>query len=136
MQALRKKIYNMSTEHKGWIGIDLDGTLASYDEWRGISHIGAPVPKMLALVNSMLADGDEVRIFTARVFRMLYPVGTPERMEGERAISYIQDWLESHGLPRLDVTCVKDFGMIRLYDDRAVQVMQNTGIIVEMEEGD
>lgn len=32
----------------GWIGVDLDGTLAVYDEWRGVSHIGAPVPAMLA----------------------------------------------------------------------------------------
>ena len=26
---------------KGWIGVDLDGTLAQYDHWRGIEHIGA-----------------------------------------------------------------------------------------------
>jgi len=23
-----------------WIGVDLDGTLATYDMWRGLDHIG------------------------------------------------------------------------------------------------
>lgn len=119
----------MST-HKGWIGFDLDGTLAHYDEWRGISHIGSPIPAMVAVLQNHLDDGDKCKIFTARCFRMLYPQGTEERMEGERVVDYIQDWLESHGLPRLEVTCVKDFGMIRLYDDRVVQVEQNTGRLI------
>ena len=120
----------MSTQ-KGWIGFDLDGTLAHYDEWRGISHIGEPIKPMMDLLRSHLEeDGDDCRIFTARVFRMLYPQGTEERMEGERVVSYIQDWLESHGLPRLPVTCVKDFGMIKLYDDRCVQVEKNTGRLI------
>lgn len=34
----------------GWIGVDLDGTLAFYDSWRGIDHIGAPIPLMLQRV--------------------------------------------------------------------------------------
>lgn len=31
----------------GWIGVDLDGTLAKYDQWRGVQHIGDPVPLMV-----------------------------------------------------------------------------------------
>ena len=30
-------------EGKGWYGFDLDGTLAKYDGWKGIDHIGEPV---------------------------------------------------------------------------------------------
>ena len=30
----------------GWIGVDLDGTLAFYDMWRGMEHIGKPIPAM------------------------------------------------------------------------------------------
>lgn len=26
--------------HSGWIGVDLDGTLAGYDGWVGPEHIG------------------------------------------------------------------------------------------------
>lgn len=31
----------------GWIAVDLDGTLAEYDGWKGSAHIGNPVPKMV-----------------------------------------------------------------------------------------
>jgi hypothetical protein len=37
-------------------------------------------------------------------------------------------WLKAQGLPELEVTDRKDFGMIELWDDRAIQVVQNTGI--------
>ncbi len=26
----------------GWIDVDLDGTLAQYDGWKGVAHIGEP----------------------------------------------------------------------------------------------
>jgi hypothetical protein len=29
------------------IGVDLDGTLAKYGEWRGVEHIGEPIPPMV-----------------------------------------------------------------------------------------
>lgn len=52
----------------GWIGVDLDGTLAHYEGWKGVEHVGAPVPAMLQRVKDWIAKGVEVRIFTARVF--------------------------------------------------------------------
>lgn len=99
-----------------WIGVDLDGTLAHYDGWRGVEHIGDPVPRMLERVREWLAQDREVRIFTARV--------SAEPEENRRIIG---DWCERHGLPRLAVTNVKDFGMIELWDDRAYRVEANTG---------
>jgi hypothetical protein len=103
----------------GWIGVDLDGTLAHYTKWVGIEHVGAPVPAMLERVKRWVEKGHEVRIFTARV------AYEPER---ETVIRVIQDWCERHGLPRLAVTNVKDFGMIELWDDRCVSVEMNTGL--------
>ena len=38
----------------GWIGVDLDGTLAHYDGWKGIEHVGPPIPAMLARVKYWL----------------------------------------------------------------------------------
>lgn len=105
----------------GWIGVDLDGTLAKYDGWKGIDHVGEPVPLMLERVKKFLEDGYTVKIFTARV-----SISEPDR---SKVVMVIQDWLEEHGLPRLAVTNVKDFGMIELYDDRAVSVIPNTGKI-------
>jgi len=103
---------------RGWIGVDLDGTLAHYDRWRGIGHIGEPVPAMLERVKVWVAAGVEVRIFTARVCRA---------DKRRAAVRVIEDWCEKHGLPRLPVTNAKDFGMIELWDDRAVAVETNRG---------
>jgi hypothetical protein len=98
----------------GWIGVDLDGTLAHYDGWKGPEHIGEPVHEMLERVRAWIGEGKEVRIFTARAWD---PVQVP----------YVHDWLVKHGLPRLAVTNVKDFLMVELWDDRCVQVIPNTG---------
>lgn len=107
----------------GWIGIDLDGTLAHYDGWKGTHHIGEPVPTMLRRVKAWIEMGETVKIFTARVCYAkgddLAAIATP-----------IWEWCERHGLPKLDITCVKDFSMIALYDDRCYQVEMNTGRII------
>jgi hypothetical protein len=114
----------MSNEGKisrGWIGVDLDGTLAHYDDntYDG-TFIGAPIPKMLERVKQWVANGWEVRIVTARVA----PCHNRDIKVG---ILNIQGWLISNGLPPLEVTCTKDHGMIELWDDRAVGVIPNTG---------
>lgn len=111
----------------GWIGVDLDGTLAVYDEWRGAHHIGDPVPVMVERVKSWIAEGQEVRIFTARVS------DNPDCPEAsDIARRWIRLWLVKHGLiidgEPLPITNVKDYGMVELWDDRAVQVEQNTGL--------
>ena len=52
---------------KGWYGFDLDGTLAKYDKWEGIDHIGEPVKPMVDLIRKMHDEGKVVKILTARV---------------------------------------------------------------------
>lgn len=43
--------------NNGWIGVDLDGTLAYYDGWIGAGHIGEPVPAMLERVKQLAGSG-------------------------------------------------------------------------------
>jgi hypothetical protein len=107
-----------------WIGVDLDGTLAHYDHWRGVEHIGIPILPMLDRILVWLHEGKTVKIFTARVCEREDP------QEAAHARFCIQQWLESVGLPKLEVTNIKDFGMISLWDDRAVAVKFNTGAIL------
>lgn len=104
-----------------WVGVDLDGTLAYYEEWIDEYHIGEPVPAMIDKVKKHLAAGDEVRIFTARI------AGNRQGISPEQTTQLIQDWCEKHIGLRLPVTCIKDFGMEVLYDDRCVQIIKNTG---------
>lgn len=103
----------------GWIGVDLDGTLAHYDRWRGHLHIGEPIKPMIDRVKNWLNHGIEVRIFTARI--------SGEAAEAKEVEQAIHDWLAKQGLPMLRVTCMKDYAMLELWDDRAVQVHMNTG---------
>jgi hypothetical protein len=107
----------------GWIGVDLDGTLARYDGWRGVDHIGEPIPEMLLRVKAWLKDGVDVRIFTARVAGQGLSIG------GQKVdvIGPIKAWCKIHIGVELVVTNVKDFGMVELWDDRAVQIIPNTG---------
>lgn len=106
---------SLSGNSKGWIGVDLDGTLANYDGWYGPAHIGEPIEPMVERVKDWLDQGLEVRIFTARA-------SVPEY------IPYVKKWLEKQGLPPLTVTNEKDFGMICLWDDRCIEVVTNKGM--------
>lgn len=112
------------TQHHGWIGVDLDGTLAIYNGWQGVGHIGAPAPAMRERVERWLKEGRDVRIFTARVSHD----GTAARMlDAQHAMVRIMDWCEQHFNRVLPITCTKDFAMVELWDDRAVQVAANHG---------
>jgi hypothetical protein len=107
----------------GWIGVDLDGTLAKYDHWRGSAHIGEPILPIVNLVKNWVAEGREVRIYTARVS------GSPEEVAVAQPV--IEAWAEEVIGTRLAVTCKKDYGMIFCVDDRAKQVIPNTGVLLE-----
>jgi len=124
----------------GWYAVDLDGTLAEYHGWVNTFHIGPPIPAMAERVKLWLAEGKDVRIFTARVdggevgAAMGVDEATVQRYRDVEAITkMIQDWTEEHIGQRLPVTCKKDYGMICLYDDRCVQVELNTGRLIGVE---
>lgn len=102
----------------GWIGVDFDGTLCR-DDMGTWPEPGEPVPVMLERVRRWLEQGQEVRIVTARA----------SSSNGLRAfhVRTIKEWCVKHLGRELDVTAEKDFGMIELWDDRAVQVVKNDG---------
>jgi hypothetical protein len=105
----------MSTDPRktgsGWIGVDFDGTLAHYDgKYHGEDHTGAPVEEMVKRVRRWLADGRDVRLFTAR-----------------RPTAVLRRWMKEHLGQVLPITNQKDHHMQALYDDRAIQVKRNHG---------
>ncbi|MGD8869008.1 MAG: hypothetical protein PVI01_15370 [Gemmatimonadales bacterium] len=107
----------------GWIGVDLDGTLAHYESGDGIDAIGEPIEPMVRRVKRWLKEGREVRIVTARV-AMPHQRGRQEEL--------IEAWCRKVFDRTLPVTHCKDYGMVELWDDRAVQVRMNTGEPVEI----
>lgn len=140
----------MSTEHRGWIGVDLDGTLARYEGWKRVTDIGEPVPAMLERVKSWRAEGREVRVFTARVWPITQLMGKDYKFRADKwiqrgeevderrqrlvtatlAAKAIRQWCLNHVGEVLPITCVKDRSMIELWDDRAVCVERNTGMVL------
>lgn len=127
----------------GWIGVDFDGTLAEYTTWVSGSHVGQPVEAMVERVKRWLAEGEEVRIFTARIHPLDRCVKPDEKrvlhgtyVENNRedtcweAIEAIRRFCARHIGEVLPITNVKDYGMVELYDDRCVQVRPNTGELV------
>lgn len=102
---------------KEYYAVDLDGTLAIYREWKGSSHIGKPVPKMVDRVKRWLREGRNVKVFTARV----------SGDKSGKARRAIQQWCVQQFGVALPVTCIKDRYCKKLWDDRAVGVQKNTG---------
>lgn len=107
-----------------WIGFDLDGTLAKYDGWKGIDHIGEPVESQVLMAKLLHWLGKKIKILTARV--------APRDGENDsaKAKEYVEEWCRKHLGFVPEVTYVKDASMVALFDDRAVSVEQNTGKIL------
>jgi hypothetical protein len=120
-------------EHKlpnGWVGVDLDGTLAHVDDTKPFDPavIGAPITPCVDAVKELIRMGVEVRIVTARAAgEYTVDAGGPPLMN-LKAVQLIQDWCEKHIGKRLTVQFWKDYAMNELWDDRAVQMMKNTGV--------
>ena len=109
--------------NKGWIGVDLDGTLAEYYGWVSETHIGPPIPKMVDRVKKWVEEGQKVKIMTARA----YPARSG-KTDVKEVIKNIENWCLEHVGTKLEVTYEKDYNMIELWDDRAIQVIPNTGV--------
>lgn len=118
-----------SSEFDEWVGVDLDGTLAHYEEFEGPTIIGKPIPKMIECVQGWLRDGygpDKIKlikVFTARV----------HGDDAEEVSAAIHQWCKRHIGQELPVTNEKNPGMIALIDDKVelLQVKSNTGELVE-----
>jgi len=106
-----------------WVGVDLDKTLAVYDTFVSETHIGEPIPEMVERVQKMLMAGTIVKIFTARA-------SEPNPRQRLASIAAIEEWCLKHIGRVLPITCIKDYGCTRIYDDRAIQVEANTGRII------
>jgi hypothetical protein len=114
---------NAESKHatEGWIGVDLDRTLAVYTNWVSVLQIGEPIWPMVHRVQGWLDQGKRVKIMTAR----LSPL--PKGVKQYEVIDAIQAWCLQHIGTKLEVTNMKDMYMIELWDDRAVQVEPNVG---------
>lgn len=111
------------TSDKGWYGFDLDGTLFRYEGDHSV--IGPPLKKgdAFKVLKKYVAQGKKCKIVTARVAE-----GSSVQIKHE--IKAIQDLTQKYFGKRLEVVSGKDTNMIKLYDDKAVAVQNNTGNLI------
>jgi len=108
-------------EGREYIGVDFDATLSHYTGWKGPTHIGKPIPKMVNRIKKGLEQGKRFKIFTARA-------------NNPKAVKAIKGFLKNVGLPEFEVTNIKEPLMSEIWDDRARQVKPNTGEFVGSKE--
>ena len=91
----------------------MDGTLAHHEPGAfDDNHVGKPLAPMVKKVREWLAEGKDVRIFTAR-----------------KPHPAIRRFCKENFGKVLPITNKKDPGMTALYDDRAVSVKRNEGLV-------
>lgn len=110
------------------IAVDFDGTLATYDGWKGVEHLGEPVEEMVLRVKAELDAGSAVTIFTARV----NPNGGSfeDALDATKSFVLIAQWCTEHIGQILPITHEKSREWDEMWDDRAVQIVKNQGIPV------
>lgn len=108
------------------IAIDLDGTLAHYDGWKGPGIIGDPIPEMVEKVKKKVVEGYDFWIFTARV-------SNSYRFDNRIEFDAISKWLCDNAIPikTCNITATKHKFFCEFWDDRARRVVPNTGMFQE-----
>ena len=142
---------------RGWIGVDLDSTLAKYDEGQ-YPEIGEPIPKIVNAVKDLMSQGYRVKIVTARVHKwdqrrielnyiksldcnravpieVIANAESALRAEYEANVAAIDNWCQKHIGSVLPITSQKDFEMVELWDDRAVAIKPNEGSALQWIDG-
>jgi hypothetical protein len=99
-----------------WIGVDFDGTLATYHDGQ-YPAVGEPIQPMIDRVKMWLEGGREVRIFSNRAL-------------AAADVQRVEQFCQQHFGRVLRVTNAKDHECMALYDDIAVRVVTNIGAIV------
>ena len=119
--------------NREWIGVDLDKTLAmglpASERVDDPAKIGPPIESMVKRIHRWIEEDEyDVKIMTARA-------SSRQRFEGETTVEHsiarVQQWCLEHLGIVLPVTCEKDHLMVQLWDDRAIQVIENTGVPIQ-----
>lgn len=107
---------------ESWVGVDFDGTLAKrVDNPQSENVTGMPIWPMVEMVRGMRAQGQKVKIFTARAWP---PPGDPEKIEA------VREWCIRYIGEALPVTCSKDPDCVAIYDDIAYGVVPDAGEVI------
>jgi hypothetical protein len=103
-------------KHITCVAFDLDGTLATYDGWKGATEVGEPNHQIVELAKYFHANGVSVAVLTARASHPRY---------GWAEAQVLEKWLTEHLGFTPEITAVKSYKFKAIFDDRAVSVRKN-----------
>jgi hypothetical protein len=106
-----------------WVGVDFDGTLVKSAKYPAI---GKPIPRMVNEIRKWIKNGVRVDnhpdlIHTIRLFTA--------RAGDAKQRKILGAWCRQHLGKELEVTNVKDSGLVRIVDNISIHVDENTGKI-------
>lgn len=118
------------------IAVDLDGTLARYDGWKGIHHIGEPFPGARAFMSG-LCGRFHVIVYTTRTnYRInqrppqampslkpgdISPAPMSSRKWTKMLMAIVAGWMKAHNIPYHEIYDGNGKPMAAAFvDDRAV----------------
>lgn len=96
------------------IAVDIDGTLAEFDQWRGYKHLGKPIKKIADKLRDEAKAGSYIIIHTVRIAR-------PNGGILPQALRALVSWLDSNHISYSEiwVGTGKPYGDSYI-DDRAI----------------
>lgn len=104
------------------VAVDLDGVLAQYDQWRGIEHIGDPIPGAVEFTAALKAIPCKVLIFTTRTNADPAISGRTESVD--MLVQRVRLWLDAHGFVYDEIYSGQGKPLAAAYvDDRACPCM-------------
>ncbi len=107
------------------VAVDVDGVLAQYDGWKGVEHIGDPIPGAVEFTKK-LQEIARVVIFTTRVNADPKISGRNESVE--MLTQRVKLWLDAHGFAYDEIYVGQGKPLAAAYvDDRAVTCCPQDG---------
>lgn len=105
---------------KKTIAVDMDGTIATYDGWRGMKHIGKPIRGAREFLQTLRDRGYRILIFTARTAMRVKH--TESKYSQQDLVDIVKEWLDKNEMP-YDAIHTGDHkpSCSAFVDDRAVE---------------
>lgn len=98
--------------------VDLDGVLATYDGWRGVEHIGEPIPGAREFLSAICEIPAKVCIWTTRTNPI---VNKDSGLDEQDLRLLVENWLTKHRMPFDSIATGNGKPLCAAFvDDRAV----------------
>jgi len=118
--------------HKFTVAIDVDGVLATYDGWKGLTNLGDPIPGAVEMTHALNEAGYKIIIHTTRINDQLNKMPSDFEPHDRNVwlahlLSIIRNWLDKHEFAYHEIWQIEGKPIAHIYlDDRALACVPMT----------